>query len=200
MGVAIQFFEPFVPYSSPVRTRVLGRFTTTDFEEETTFNIQERLVLEALTFAPVPLYPFYSYFFLCKPLVVSEILDYNPRYKYGGIEGKYNIGEIGYISDGCILHNQFINFTKQVFQPFSSYAPNVSPISYPIDDPIVQITSGTYIRSSILNSGIAGVNEVKVKPSPGIKSKLVFYYLALLTGSFPGLDPDPLNFYPFYPI
>lgn len=207
MGVAIQFFESFVPYPDPVRTRVLGRFTTVDFIEETTFNIFERFTLETTLFGPIPFYPFYSYYIICKPLVVSEILDYNPRYKYGGVSGKYNIGEIAYISDGCVLHNQFINFEKQVFQPFSLYAPNVSQISYPIDDPIIQITASRFtineggfnFRGNYLNVGTAGVNEVKVRPTAGIKSKLVFYYIAFLTGNFPGPDPDPLNFYVFYP-
>lgn len=205
MAVSLYFEQTISPYPTPVKTRVTGIIKSIEIEEESTFSFRDAMILESVLFAPIPTLVYNNYFVLIRPYIKTRIIELPSRAKYGGVSGKYNLGDLAYFTDGCILYNSFINFEKQGFMYTSVYAPNGSPPAFPLENPALAFKVDGFILNAGLNGfspsnlgpGIANATDIIIKPNPGTAMTLYLAYTCFFVGSPGTPDPLPIDLYAF---
>lgn len=126
-----------------------------------------------------------TYYFSCDCYVFSDISAAVNLQSYGGLPGKYRLGECQFALGGTVTPGTYLNYLSQYIGTIVFYAGFVAPPAPPTGLPIISFECDeigypfAQFRSFGFNRNHAGVyTSVRVQPESGVLSRVYVAYAA----------------------
>lgn len=201
MGIsAYQYRNPSNP--SDGYATFVGAYQSNFSDSYQEFDLYSRASLDANLYIGANYFP-RSYYFTFDITVISDISDAINLQSYGGVPGKYRLGEIQLATLSVVSESFYVNFLSQYVTSVGFFAGRVSPWDFFITEPIVGIeTDEILIAGNNPNGSFAGIlprqritpfSRVILQPSSGVKMKVVAGFTAttINRGISPGRPTYP---------